>query len=162
MKKQMAFLNSVQTTSLLGNSSISGYVSLMSPDTESGPAPILAAYQKWLVKESAVSDLPVATPAQTSVSTAIHHTFASFEQAAISAATLLHPSNQQPVLLPHHFNKEPILLPHFCIPRTSSYFCYQPLQTSSQFGCPHLFQQAAKFAIIPLHLRSRSHACHCC
>jgi hypothetical protein len=101
-----------------------------------------------------------ATPLPTS-SQFCHHTFASLEQAAISAttpfqrgansaATLLHPSNQQPFLLPHYFNKEPVSQSHFCIPRTSSYFCYDTTPNKEPFLLPHLYQ-AAGFAVTLLH-----------
>jgi hypothetical protein len=91
------------------------------------------------------------------------HTFASFEQVAISgtaqlfllshlfqraasfAVTLLHPSNKQPFLLPHFSSYEP--------PARS---CCHTILTRSQFCC-HTIQQGASSAITLLHPRTSNY-----
>jgi hypothetical protein len=99
------------------------------------------------------------TPLSTS-SQFCHHTFASLEQAASFVATLLHPSSEQPVLLPHfciprassYFccyttsNREPVLLPHFCILEQAAVSAATPFPTRSQF-CSHTFASFKQAAI---------------
>jgi hypothetical protein len=98
-------------------------------------------------------DTSAATPLSTS-SQFCHHTFASFERAASSAITLLHPSKEQPVLLPHLYqaagfavtllhpsNQQPFLLPH--------HFNKEPFLPS------HLLQRAAGFTVTLLHPSNR-------